>query len=644
MIFMKRFPTVLAVIGLVLVVGFSCDLHGGTDGKRGGLYPEKLENAPGIASPFTREDGLELVTAFHKDGKYVLIPVTVTNGYRKGRQIDVDGEDFPTLARTGIHADVELARTKTITGKSVTEITDIGRPGRSSNAGFMAEDEDIISVLLGDNEMVRKLGLRHPQLAKPLFHVWNMIIKDLELDLWPNHSTWDNFDYILYNGRKVTARARGGKGGQGSIFNDEMTGAVSCHIGRQLDQRETDFLAQNYSHLTGEQMEVMIDKLSHIYTGEMEPYYIQRYGFYEGHTEYRTDPAAISFIFGLKSIEEIEHAFPGKLYETLTAHFTRDTHGPEQKLAEVLRGVEGGSFSKCPAGMPSCMAWAASFARSLSQIHVFVTFCEALAKAPPLPPEAGKETIASLIEKLEFRGWEEPVKELVKKGEAAVDPLIEALNSKTVNRWISERVCYAIGGIGTSKAVDALIAAMKDSTMYDRVRASAVEALGYIQSEKVTDALLEVVKSEKVSDRVLWFAVDGLGRLKVKKAEDALIEVLKGNGIYVKAAACRALAAIKSAKAVDAILAVFKEDNWRIWEEASAALVEIGEPAVGELIRALKSEHSRTRRKAAWVLGKLRSLEAVEPLLAVLEDSDWMVREEAAVALDRIVLIPPWLK
>ena len=56
----------------------------------------------------------------------------------------------------------------------------------------------------------------------------------------------------------------------------------------------------------------------------MVPYYIMRYGFYEGHTDYRTDPIAISFIFGLRSLEDIEIAFTGNLYNTLTEHFTED--------------------------------------------------------------------------------------------------------------------------------------------------------------------------------------------------------------------------------------------------------------------------------------------------------------------------------
>ena len=63
-------------------------------------------------------------------------------------------------------------------------------------------------------------------------------------------------------------------------------------------------------------------KLSHIHTGEMVPYYIMRYGFYEGHTDYRADPIAIAWIFGLRSLEQIEAAFSGRLDKVLTHHFT----------------------------------------------------------------------------------------------------------------------------------------------------------------------------------------------------------------------------------------------------------------------------------------------------------------------------------
>jgi hypothetical protein len=76
-------------------------------------------------------------------------------------------------------------------------------------------------------------------------------------------------------------------------------------------------------------MAQLLKKLSHIHTGEMVPYYIMRYGFYEGHTDYRADPVAISFIFGLRSIQEIEAAFKGNLNKALTEHFKKFNYNKE---------------------------------------------------------------------------------------------------------------------------------------------------------------------------------------------------------------------------------------------------------------------------------------------------------------------------
>jgi hypothetical protein len=64
---------------------------------------------------------------------------------------------------------------RTISGRLLAEITDLGRPGRLSIDGFPAEDEDIFSVLKGDNRLVTKLGLAHAELARPLRHVCSMI-------------------------------------------------------------------------------------------------------------------------------------------------------------------------------------------------------------------------------------------------------------------------------------------------------------------------------------------------------------------------------------------------------------------------------------------------------------------------------------
>jgi hypothetical protein len=297
------------------------------------LYPDELDNRPTIPSPYLTEEGKEILTAIFKNGKYVLMPVTVENGkplhysrriptvYGKDQQLHVDRGDFPALAKTGLHVEAELDGKEMITGVPAHVITYIGRPGRFSGAGFMADDENIISVLKGDNDLVRKLGLTHPQMAKPLYHIWNMILLEIECGKLGRFSGIHSF---FYNGNEVTLRAEGMKGWQISIFQDEIQGRFDVDVQRTLTAAERSFLSGKYPHLSDTQMAELEKKLTRFHFSEMVPYYIMRYGFYEGHTDYRADPIAIACIFGLKSVEEIENAFQGSLYKTLINHFTEE--------------------------------------------------------------------------------------------------------------------------------------------------------------------------------------------------------------------------------------------------------------------------------------------------------------------------------
>jgi hypothetical protein len=201
-----------------------------------------------------------------------------------------------------------------ITGRSNEVINFISRPNRFSHAGFLAEDEDIISVLKGDNRIVKRMGMVHSQMAKPLFHIWNALLGDY-LEEQMDAST------IYYNSNKVNINRIWLNGYQESIFHDEIEGRNDIHIWRDLKEGELEFLKRSYSNLPQEKFRILIEKLSHLHISEMLPFYIMRYGFYEGHTDYRCDPIAIAFIFGLKSLEEIDNVSEGNLYNFLTNHY-----------------------------------------------------------------------------------------------------------------------------------------------------------------------------------------------------------------------------------------------------------------------------------------------------------------------------------
>lgn len=287
------------------------------------IYPQVNKEKPALPSPFRTKDDHEYVIAVTKEGHYGIIRVTPANTYEICKQLIVDTLDFPELAQTGLHTEAGLDTIQTITGRALEKITMLGRPNGLSQAGFMARDENIISVIKGDNSLLVKLGFTHPQMARPLFHVLNMIDADLSLKRWnmAKHK-WENIQYFYYNNQKVFVEAEDTKGGQKSIFNDGIEGAFYVKLWRELHPDEINYLKDRYTSLTEDNFKDLISKLSVMHTGEMEPQYIMRYGFYEGHTYWRTDPIAITFIFGLIDLPELDDVLENNLYYFLTEHYT----------------------------------------------------------------------------------------------------------------------------------------------------------------------------------------------------------------------------------------------------------------------------------------------------------------------------------
>lgn len=327
-----HFPLVL-----VMVAGWLMGLHGQEPMKQakiGGrvypVYPATLDRPPGLPSPCAADDGAELITAQTRDNRYALVPVTVGDWLREEVKhfdkyvLAVDRLDFPSLALTGLHSQEELDRARTINGRPLAEINEDAKPGRLSASGFMAEDEDVLSILRGDDRLVRKLGLTHPRLARPLLHLWNLVMQEQKhrQGVWNGRAhAWVHFDDFLYNGKKISYGAIISKGTQLSPFKDGVEGVADINFRREMEPGEEDFLKSRYGALGPEKLAALKTMLTRQMSGEMEPFYIVRYGFYEGHTPWRTDPIALASIFGLRSLAEIEAAFPGDLHRVLTSHY-----------------------------------------------------------------------------------------------------------------------------------------------------------------------------------------------------------------------------------------------------------------------------------------------------------------------------------
>lgn len=185
-------------------------------------------------------------------------------------------------------------------------------------------------------------------------------------------------------------------------------------------------------------------------------------------------------------------------------------------------------------------------------------------------------------------------------GAAAVEPLITALGDQ---KWyVRSNVAQALGAIGDTRAVYPLTLAL-DSDDHPRVRRSVAEALGLLGDTR---------------------------------ALESLITALQDDSPYVRSTAALALGTIGDSQAIDPLLGTLLDIDRKVRSSAMFALGKIGEPAVKPLLNSLGSTDGIIRYRAATVLGRIGSTNAVAPLITALNDSDNEVRSSAADALGRI--------
>ena len=166
----------------------------------------------------------------------------------------------------GVNTNKVIDRMATLTAKPIEEIEwDAWSDGLSSE-GFLAKGEKFKERLKVDNTFVRSRGFTHQQLAEPLFAVMNIL----------DRIGSTRFDDFTYRGYHYSASYESYGGFQESLFNDNL-------------QTDRDFTVTN------------LETRKTLKFSPLLPYYIARYGFYEGKTDYRVDPAAIIETFQLRA-------------------------------------------------------------------------------------------------------------------------------------------------------------------------------------------------------------------------------------------------------------------------------------------------------------------------------------------------------
>jgi HEAT repeat protein len=176
-----------------------------------------------------------------------------------------------------------------------------------------------------------------------------------------------------------------------------------------------------------------------------------------------------------------------------------------------------------------------------------------------------------------------------------------------------------------------------------RTRAAAARILG---ARKAVQAVPPLITALQEPYPLPVSAARALGTIRDPRAVEPLIRLLMDYNPLVREAAARALGDLKDPRAVAPLIAALKTRNQeaapalaRFGEAAvvpltdclrdpevsigaASALVSIGKPAVGELIRALGSDADYVRLEAARALSQIDDPRAAEALTSVLGQGD----------------------
>jgi len=205
--------------------------------------------------------------------------------------------------------------------------------------------------------------------------------------------------------------------------------------------------------------------------------------------------------------------------------------------------------------------------------------------------EETPDTVASAETEEEAAQEEELVEEQVKD---EIDIQIDLLND---SEWtIRREAVITLGEMGDERCVEPLVRCLRDGDW--QVRDAAVESIAMIGSPAV-DLLLRYIRDYDARKSVIKV----LGKINDERVLDPLISMLHNDE--------------------------FKDD-------ATWALAELGQPAVGRLLECLKNQDEVIRKQAILALGEIKDSSSVDLLIERLQDPDWFIRLSSAAALEKI--------
>ncbi len=211
----------------------------------------------------------------------------------------------------------------------------------------------------------------------------------------------------------------------------------------------------------------------------------------------------------------------------------------------------------------------------------------------------------------------------------SVPALIGALRDE--DSRVRIETARSLGRFGDGRAVSGLIGLLEDAN--SEVRVEATLALGQLKDSRVLPALARLLNERDM--RVSFAAAESLARLEDARALGLLIDQLKSPDWRVRSRSTQVLARVVTDRPLDQTIkplaSCLADKDPVVRYYASEALIAMADRSVPAVIEFLKSPRESERQRAARVLWRIGA-PAVEPLIAVVHDSGMASETRASAA------------
>lgn len=138
--------------------------------------------------------------------------------------------------------------------------------------------------------------------------------------------------------------------------------------------------------------------------------------------------------------------------------------------------------------------------------------------------------------------------------------------------------------------------------------------LGEIRDKRATGYLISIIEQEHGFEQEM--AATALGKIADPNSIPALLTALQHEKGGVREAIIRALGSIKDVRTIVPLIGAFGDGD--LGHIASRSVEQFGNLAVNELLKALEDNRIKVRAEAAWILARLQTEQAVQPLINAL--------------------------